>query len=280
MSEQTFLSDDSPSGPATDAAVVNETETASPTAQNCGACPTPIVEKYYTGNGVVLCPDCYLAIAGNPKLSGPVAFLRALLFGSLVAVVCAFISFLISYLTGYELGIVWLFLGGIIGSFVFNGGEKRGGWLYSSLAVLLTYFAISLSVLGLVVVHLNSPQSSKAETSSTTSTLTSLMPGMQPPTRVKPTATPSPAVSATPAHKNNKADGSTSEGEAPASPLVAAVVLVLLVSVGLAIFPILVCFNDPIAFLIYGFGLHKAWTACSRPKLEGPFEVSKGSASL
>ena len=67
MSEQTFLSDDSPGGPSTDAAVVSETETASPAAQSCGACPTTIVEKYYTGNGVVLCPDCYLAIAGKER---------------------------------------------------------------------------------------------------------------------------------------------------------------------------------------------------------------------
>jgi hypothetical protein len=69
-------------------------------------------------------------------------FLRALAFGAIGAAVGAGIYYAILALTGYELGLVAIVVGWLVGRGVSLGANHRGGWLYQAMAVFLTYTAI------------------------------------------------------------------------------------------------------------------------------------------
>ena len=69
-------------------------------------------------------------------------FGRALLFGGLAAIAGAAVWMTVTLLTGYEIGFIAILVGLIVGAGVKKGARGRGGWLYQSLAVLLTYLAI------------------------------------------------------------------------------------------------------------------------------------------
>ena len=133
------------------------------------------------------------------------ASLRACLFGSVGALVSALLSFAVSYISGYELGIVWLFLGAAVGACVHLGSESRGGWGYSLLAVFLTYLAIGSSLTLLVVVELRKgDKPSEGASSAVRTFLPSLTAPDSSPSPLRaasptPPATPKVNASATPA---------------------------------------------------------------------------------
>src|SRR5207302_1730075 len=62
-------------------------------------------------------------------------------------IVAAIIWYLIRKATGYEVGIVAILVGFLIGGAVRKGSGNRGGWVYQLMAVLLTYGCISASLL-------------------------------------------------------------------------------------------------------------------------------------
>src|SRR5215475_6321852 len=74
--------------------------------------------------------------------SGVKRFCGALVLGVLAAMAGAGLYFAITALTGYELGLVAIVVGLLVGSAVRWGSQRRGGWLYQGLAMFLTYSAI------------------------------------------------------------------------------------------------------------------------------------------
>jgi hypothetical protein len=71
-----------------------------------------------------------------------VRFLRAGLFGTLAAIAGAGLYYLVLALTGYHFSLLTIVLGFMVGSAVRNGSRGRGGWVYQTLAIFLTYTAI------------------------------------------------------------------------------------------------------------------------------------------
>jgi hypothetical protein len=118
----------------------------------CAGCHQPIAGDYYDVNGQAFCPACRSALAqahGAPP--GAAAFGRALVVGFGAAAIGSTLYYLIDRITGYQLGLVAIAVGFLVGRAVRWGTGGRGGRLYQVLAVALTYAAISFSFLPYVL---------------------------------------------------------------------------------------------------------------------------------
>lgn len=109
----------------------------------CDFCQRPLTTTYWTVSDRVSCADCreqwVLALTGG---SGVLRFARATVFGLVAAGLGAALYFAIAAVTGYELGLVAIVVGVMVGWAVRKGADQRGGWVYQALAIALTYAAI------------------------------------------------------------------------------------------------------------------------------------------
>lgn len=116
-------------------------------APQCKACQRSITDAYFEVNGHLLCPSCRDAVAasltGGSKMG---RFFRASLFGVGAAAAGALLYFAVSSATGYNIGLIAVAVGWMVGSAVRKGSDGRGGRFYQLLAVLLTYLSISASL--------------------------------------------------------------------------------------------------------------------------------------
>jgi hypothetical protein len=121
-------------------------EESSPNANACAQCATPITDRYYTIGEHVLCKSCQLAIK-NAKAPGNAAtrFLGAGGLGSVAAAVGCGVWMLVTELTGYEIGLIAIGVGYIVGMAVHIGSRGVGGLVYQLLAVFLAYSAIVMT---------------------------------------------------------------------------------------------------------------------------------------
>lgn len=108
----------------------------------CVACNQPVVQSYYEIGGTIFCSQCREKREQALDGFGGGRFLRALVAGLVVGAAGAAIWYLVRIWTNYELGIVAIFLGYGVGKAVAWGSSGKGGWLYQTLAVFLTYSAI------------------------------------------------------------------------------------------------------------------------------------------
>src|SRR5258708_27620060 len=74
--------------------------------------------------------------------AGAGAFPRAALAGLGAAAVGAGIYIAVRYATGYQVGLISILVGFLVGRAVHWGSRGRGGWPYQALAMVLTYLAI------------------------------------------------------------------------------------------------------------------------------------------
>jgi len=112
---------------------------------SCAACSASIREPYYFAiNGKSFCAQCHdrlRASQGTPASR----FFAALGWGGGAALVGAAIYYGIRAATGYELGLVAIVVGVLVGKGVVRGARGLGGGGYQFMAILLTYFAIVLT---------------------------------------------------------------------------------------------------------------------------------------
>ncbi len=115
-------------------------------APTCAACKREIAEEYYSVNGAILCGPCRQNIAEALEGgSGTGRFLRASLFGLGAAVAGFAIYFGVMVVTHWQIGLISVLVGFMVGAAVRAGSRGRGGWLYQLLAVFLVYSAIVAS---------------------------------------------------------------------------------------------------------------------------------------
>jgi hypothetical protein len=108
----------------------------------CGRCQAAIADAYYEVNGHVVCAGCKTALEQSATGSGASRMLRATAFGLGGAIVGAGVYYAILAVTGYEIGLVAIAVGWLVGRGVQKGSDGTGGWAYQALAVGLTYLAI------------------------------------------------------------------------------------------------------------------------------------------
>jgi hypothetical protein len=250
--------DDRPPAPATlqfDRAEYAESAAAS-TGIRCALCKQLIPASYYEINGRVTCPACRENVVRTAMRGSRFGrFLRASFAGALAGAVGAGIYFGVAAISGYEIGLIALVVGLLVGGAVRWGSRARGGWFYQLLAIFLTYMAIASSYALLAVrEYVQNPERHRAWRATAT------VPVAAPELGEVPTA-PSPDR---PADLPGSPAGTTD--------VIAAIALIV-VGVGL---PIIIGVKHPIGLLIVGIALYEAWKINRRPALRigGPYVVA------
>ena len=131
-------------------------------ATGCAGCNRPIANTYYEIGGRVFCGQCreqvIAALRGGSRIA---RFFKAIALGFIAAMVCAAGWYMIVRLTGYELGIIAIVVGAVVGMAVRRGAGNRGGWVYQGMAILLTYIAITTSYVPPVISAINTGETER-----------------------------------------------------------------------------------------------------------------------
>lgn len=114
------------------------------TASACVVCKQPIGSTYYSANSRIVCPTCKQRLTtmaeqgfNFPNLS------KAFVAGLGAALVGAAIYYAVLAATNFNLSIIAILVGYMVGRAVRWGSRNIGGVPYQVLAVVLTYFAIA-----------------------------------------------------------------------------------------------------------------------------------------
>lgn len=125
-------------------------------ALSCAACKVPITDEYFQANGQTVCPACRAQIAQFGDAGSKVGRMAR---ASLVGVGAAFAGFLLYWgilaVTGYELGLIAIVVGWLVGAGVRWGSNQRGGLFYQLMAVALTYISICGSYVPMIAKELS-----------------------------------------------------------------------------------------------------------------------------
>jgi hypothetical protein len=241
---------------------------ATMTALACSVCNAEISTSYYEVNSAILCMSCRstlrVQLTGG---SGSARFTKAIGLGLLAAAAGSALYYGILALTGYEIGLVAIAVGFLVGRAVNRGSQGRGGRAYQALAVGLTYFAIVTTYIPFIVKSIrDNPPAVVADSTA------------------KATPTPDSGSSAAPtvaaaneAPKQQGAPSAASSAPADAKKVTfgqALLGLVALLALAAAA-PVLAGFQNIVGMLIIGFALFEAWRQNQRVQLAitGPYQV-------
>jgi hypothetical protein len=109
----------------------------------CTECNGHLAGSYYDVNGQMVCERCRYAIESRVNAgSGAGRFARATALGLVAAALGSALYYAVAALTGYEFGLIAIVVGLMVGGAVRLGSNGRGGWMYQTLAIALTYLAI------------------------------------------------------------------------------------------------------------------------------------------
>lgn len=228
----------------------------------CTGCGRPIEDAYYEVNGQVRCGVCCEQMrAARFGGSRAARVARAMAFGVLAGAVGAGIYYAVAALTGYEIGLVALIVGLLVGGAVRLGSNARGGWFYQCLAMFLTYAAIGVSY-SLFMIQAVAEDPSLLEPNT---------PAVSTARATAGTDAAVPAVESRPVEDSKQPVESLSTGEKVVGVGLA---LVFMLFILLAL-PILVGFEAPLALLILAIALYEAWKINKRQPLQisGPYSI-------
>ena len=114
----------------------------------CGFCKKPVSGEYWQIAKRTACASCRASLERELANSASRAtFLRAAQYGGLAAAAGSVGWIVISKVTGYEIGIVAIGIGYLVGKAVRKGAGGFGAPRYQYLAMFLTYSAIALASL-------------------------------------------------------------------------------------------------------------------------------------
>jgi uncharacterized protein (DUF983 family) len=120
-------------------------------ALKCAACHQPISGSYFQVRSVPVCTTCTETLRAQIPKDSHAAFARALLFGIAGAAVGLALYVTFALATGLIIGWVSVAVGYIVGKAMHMGSHGVGGRRYQVVAVLLTYFAVSMSAVPIAI---------------------------------------------------------------------------------------------------------------------------------
>lgn len=233
----------------------------------CSRCETSLTE-YWGVDGNVLCERCkdeVLAERSAPEgATGRVFKALGLGFGGML--VGATVWYLVGKFTGYEVGLIAILLGFLVGKGIFIGSGKRGGIGYQIMALLITYFGIGAGMAPMAFEQLSQG------VEQTTDSLRAMDQGAAAPA----TQLSDSAIDAELARLDSSL-ATAKEADANALPTGAAVAIAVIALLALIFsLPVLsVMGGSIIGILIYGFALFEAFrlTRKIEPVVTGPHPV-------
>ena len=249
----------------------------------CTVCKQPIAEEYYELSGKVFCARCRQGVEAAFRGGSPFGrAIKALVLGSVAAAVGAVIYFAITRASGYNLALISILVGFMVGGAVRKGSGNRGGPFYQSLAIFLTYSSIvAMNVPFLLEdafanLKQEEPVAEKAAVKTDPDRAKAKAPAAA--ARAEGAARPAPGGVAKESPEKvveNQKAGKPAAGEGP-PPSSSDLLLGLMLFIGIFYaYPIWEAFHAPIAGLIYGFALWEAWKINRRLILvfNGPFRL-------
>jgi len=117
----------------------------------CKACHAAVETEYFAINGKPFCGRCRTGIesmAATPR--GVVPFVKASLYGIGAGIIGAVLYYAVVAITHFEIGLVAVVIGYMVGYAVRTGAHRRGGLRFQILAVALTYASVALAYTPLV----------------------------------------------------------------------------------------------------------------------------------
>jgi hypothetical protein len=208
-----------------------------------------MTDEYFDVNGQSACQSCRDQIAQHAETPrGWAVLARASLFGMGAAILGAVLYYAVVAITNFEIGIVAIAIGYMVGYAVRRGTRGRGGRRFQVMAVILTYWAVGLAYTPIVFKAGREQNQQAAQTQ----------------------ANP-------PASEGVDAAG-TSDVNLPLA-------ITMLLGFSLAL-PVLVVIGSlPGGFIsaaIIAFGMRQAWrmTAAPQVQIAGPYRIGAGSAVL
>ena len=116
----------------------------------CAMCNAPLRTEYFNVGEQPACAACKSAVEranDNAVRQGrrPGVLVRAFVFGLVAAIAGAILYYGVIALTGWEIGLVAIVIGFMVGFAVQKGSGGAGGRRFQWLAVILTYFAVGLA---------------------------------------------------------------------------------------------------------------------------------------
>jgi hypothetical protein len=225
---------------------VEPARSETPAAFACSFCPTPLYSSYYEINGKAACEACRYRVEQQVESgAGAGGFGRAALAGLGAAAVGSGLYYGVRALTGYEIGLVAILVGFMVGKAVRWGTLGRGGRGYQVLAVFLTYMSISSTYLPVILKPFIEPEKSGKAASSEPA-----------PAQPEQAKTPAPV-----------------KGITLGGVLLGLGALFVICAAG----PIVAGMQSPILLLIVGFGLWEAWKLNRRLPftITGPLQVGR-----
>lgn len=123
-----------------------------PGGVTCAACKRTIVDQYFEATSQVFCTTCADILGAEPQ--GGSRFWRtieAIILGTIGGIVGAVIWYLILKFTGFQVGLIAILVGLLVGAGVRKGSRNRGGWFYQLMAVALTYLAVVSTYVPLIL---------------------------------------------------------------------------------------------------------------------------------
>ena len=117
----------------------------------CAFCRKELAEQYYDVSGQTACVACREQLNGELQASiGWGVTGRAVLCGIAAAIAGAALYYAVIAITDFEIGLVAIAIGFMVGYAVRFGASGRGGRRFQAVAVLLTYWAVGLAYTPLV----------------------------------------------------------------------------------------------------------------------------------
>jgi hypothetical protein len=246
---------------------------ANPGATSCARCRSAITTRYYEVNGHVVCWKCKSELARGAEGSAAGRLVRASGYGLGGAVVGAGIYYAILALTGYEIGLVAIAVGWLVGRGVQKGSGGAGGWAYQTIAVALTYLAIVSTYVPFIMKSALQPDSTVA---SADSARLHTAARSQPAAVERAASADSVTVQSAAATLPSRPAPDSARRPMTAGRLVLGLLALILIA---AAAPFLAGIQNIIGLVIIGFALYQAWQMNRRATLviNGPFAVA-GSA--
>lgn len=247
-----------------------------PSDLQCAGCKEPLGSYYEVNAGRVCrrCRDQLLAAFNAPHLGG---LLRATGLGIVAAALGAGLYYGVAALTGYELGLISIVVGLLVGFAVRMGARGRGGWRYQALAVFLTYVSIASTYMPGVIAAMKQkrdtpaaaqPAAAAADTATT------------PDAARTDVAAPAAAAALPPAPSDAPSPTSPNAATKPESSPTSALAAIPLLFVFMLAVPFLAGLDNFMGLVLIAIALYEAWKVNRGVVLsvKGPFDVETARA--
>jgi len=132
-----------------------------PGTERCRICGSLISGEYFRVNSQMACARCAAEARDGQPSDSHAAFARGLLLGAAAAVVGLILYSTVAIVTGWTIGYLALAVGWLVAQGMIKGSNGMGGKRYQVAAVLLTYAAISMSSVPIMISYAVKNESAK-----------------------------------------------------------------------------------------------------------------------